>query len=156
MSVKIGINGFGRIGRLVLRASLENPDVEVVESRMVIGGGCAPGASLPSWSIRLNTSQDPERVAAVLDDGDQLVVEAPADLVGEDEAGPPVVASGDRREQRPGRSATEIQKRTGIRVAVRQGEDTPFVQNAPGRLIPGPVMNHVTNHGEGLPNPLTR
>jgi len=30
MKVKIGINGFGRIGRLVLRASLNNPDVEVV------------------------------------------------------------------------------------------------------------------------------
>jgi len=28
--VKIGINGFGRIGRLVLRAALENKDVEVV------------------------------------------------------------------------------------------------------------------------------
>lgn len=25
-----GINGFGRIGRLVLKASLNNPDVEVV------------------------------------------------------------------------------------------------------------------------------
>jgi len=30
MSVKIGINGFGRIGRMVLRASLKNPNVEVV------------------------------------------------------------------------------------------------------------------------------
>ena len=30
MSVKIGINGFGRIGRLVMRAALENPAVEVV------------------------------------------------------------------------------------------------------------------------------
>ena len=30
MSIKLGINGFGRIGRLVLRASLVNPDVEVV------------------------------------------------------------------------------------------------------------------------------
>ncbi|KNE69614.1 glyceraldehyde-3-phosphate dehydrogenase [Allomyces macrogynus ATCC 38327] len=30
MTVKIGINGFGRIGRLVFRASLENPDVQVV------------------------------------------------------------------------------------------------------------------------------
>jgi len=30
MSVKIGINGFGRIGRLVFRASLKNPDVDVV------------------------------------------------------------------------------------------------------------------------------
>lgn len=30
MSIKIGINGFGRIGRMVLRAALKNPDVEVV------------------------------------------------------------------------------------------------------------------------------
>jgi len=30
MSVKIGINGFGRIGRLVLRASLDRDDIEVV------------------------------------------------------------------------------------------------------------------------------
>jgi glyceraldehyde 3-phosphate dehydrogenase len=30
MSVKIGINGFGRIGRLVFRAAMKHPDVEVV------------------------------------------------------------------------------------------------------------------------------
>lgn len=30
MSARIGINGFGRIGRLVMRASLGNPDVQVV------------------------------------------------------------------------------------------------------------------------------
>jgi glyceraldehyde 3-phosphate dehydrogenase len=30
MSVKLGINGFGRIGRLVCRATLKHPDVEVV------------------------------------------------------------------------------------------------------------------------------
>eukprot|EP00244_Chara_vulgaris_P002415 TRINITY_DN1428_c0_g1_i5.p1 TRINITY_DN1428_c0_g1~~TRINITY_DN1428_c0_g1_i5.p1 ORF type:complete len:335 (-),score=72.51 TRINITY_DN1428_c0_g1_i5:931-1935(-) len=30
MTVKIGINGFGRIGRLVLRASLNHPNVQVV------------------------------------------------------------------------------------------------------------------------------
>ena len=30
MSIKPGINGFGRIGRMVLRASLKNPDVDVV------------------------------------------------------------------------------------------------------------------------------
>jgi glyceraldehyde 3-phosphate dehydrogenase len=29
MVVKVGINGFGRIGRLVFRAALENPDIEV-------------------------------------------------------------------------------------------------------------------------------
>jgi glyceraldehyde 3-phosphate dehydrogenase len=30
MSVKLGINGFGRIGRLVFRAALKHPDVDVV------------------------------------------------------------------------------------------------------------------------------
>ena len=30
MSIKIGINGFGRIGRIVFRAALKHPDVEVV------------------------------------------------------------------------------------------------------------------------------
>lgn len=30
MSVKVGINGFGRIGRMVFRAALDHPDVEVV------------------------------------------------------------------------------------------------------------------------------
>lgn len=30
MTIKVGINGFGRIGRLVFRAAVKNPDVEVV------------------------------------------------------------------------------------------------------------------------------
>ena len=30
MAVKIGINGFGRIGKCVFRAALHNPEVEVV------------------------------------------------------------------------------------------------------------------------------
>lgn len=30
MSIKVGINGFGRIGRLVLRAALNHPDIEIV------------------------------------------------------------------------------------------------------------------------------
>jgi glyceraldehyde 3-phosphate dehydrogenase len=30
MVVKLGINGFGRIGRLVMRAALDNPDATVV------------------------------------------------------------------------------------------------------------------------------
>jgi len=30
MGIKVGINGFGRIGRLVFRAALENPKIEVV------------------------------------------------------------------------------------------------------------------------------
>ena len=28
MSIKIGINGFGRIGRLVFRAGIDRPDIE--------------------------------------------------------------------------------------------------------------------------------
>jgi len=30
MSIKLGINGFGRIGRMIFRAALNNPDVEIV------------------------------------------------------------------------------------------------------------------------------
>ena len=30
MSVRLGINGFGRIGRLVFRSILDHPDIEVV------------------------------------------------------------------------------------------------------------------------------
>ena len=30
MSIKVGINGFGRIGRLVFRAGLERSDIEFV------------------------------------------------------------------------------------------------------------------------------
>jgi glyceraldehyde 3-phosphate dehydrogenase len=30
MSIKLGINGFGRIGRLILRAAIDRPDVEIV------------------------------------------------------------------------------------------------------------------------------
>jgi len=29
MTVKVGINGFGRIGRLVFRAAIDNPDIEI-------------------------------------------------------------------------------------------------------------------------------
>ena len=30
MAIKVGINGFGRIGRLVFRAAVANPNVEIV------------------------------------------------------------------------------------------------------------------------------
>jgi glyceraldehyde 3-phosphate dehydrogenase len=30
MSVKVGINGFGRIGRIVLRNAIEHGDIDVV------------------------------------------------------------------------------------------------------------------------------
>ena len=31
MTVKIGINGFGRIGRNIFRLGLDNEDIEIVE-----------------------------------------------------------------------------------------------------------------------------
>ena len=30
MTVKVGINGFGRIGRIAFRAALKNPNIEMV------------------------------------------------------------------------------------------------------------------------------
>src|SRR6266496_6417204 len=30
MAIKVGINGFGRIGRNVVRAAIDNPEVEIV------------------------------------------------------------------------------------------------------------------------------
>ncbi|CAJ0752150.1 13992_t:CDS:2 [Entrophospora sp. SA101] len=47
MTVKIGINGFGRIGRLVLRTSLNNPEVQVV----IIS---APSADAPMFVCGVN------------------------------------------------------------------------------------------------------
>jgi glyceraldehyde 3-phosphate dehydrogenase len=38
MSIRIGINGFGRMGRLALRAAWERPDVEIVHINEVKGG----------------------------------------------------------------------------------------------------------------------
>ncbi|MEL7342809.1 MAG: glyceraldehyde 3-phosphate dehydrogenase NAD-binding domain-containing protein, partial [Bacteroidota bacterium] len=31
MAIKVGINGFGRIGRLVFRSLIDNPNVEIVK-----------------------------------------------------------------------------------------------------------------------------
>lgn len=37
MSIKVGINGFGRIGRLALRASFDWPEIEFVQINDVAG-----------------------------------------------------------------------------------------------------------------------
>jgi len=37
MSTKIGINGFGRIGRIAFRVAMENKDVEVVGVNDLLG-----------------------------------------------------------------------------------------------------------------------
>jgi len=38
MGTKIGINGFGRIGRLAFRAAFDNPDIEIVHVNELKGG----------------------------------------------------------------------------------------------------------------------
>ena len=43
MTTKIGINGFGRIGRLVLRGALNNPQAEIVG---MYGGHPTPARTL--------------------------------------------------------------------------------------------------------------
>ena len=43
MSIKVGINGFGRIGRMVFRASLNHPEIEITpRSRSLASTTCAP------------------------------------------------------------------------------------------------------------------
>ena len=37
MAIKIGINGFGRIGRLMVRASIKNPDIQFVAINDLFG-----------------------------------------------------------------------------------------------------------------------
>ena len=37
MTIKVGINGFGRMGRLTLRAALEWPEVEFIKVNDVAG-----------------------------------------------------------------------------------------------------------------------
>jgi glyceraldehyde 3-phosphate dehydrogenase len=39
MATKIGINGFGRIGRLVYRAAMRNPDLEIVAVNDIADAG---------------------------------------------------------------------------------------------------------------------
>ena len=36
MSIRVGINGFGRIGRLVMRAAQSNPNISIVPVRVEI------------------------------------------------------------------------------------------------------------------------
>ncbi len=36
MAIKVGINGFGRIGRLVFRAGLDNPNINLSASMTLL------------------------------------------------------------------------------------------------------------------------
>ena len=55
MAVKIGINGFGRIGRLVLRVCAENPEMEA-----------ATGCHLPNPRGAKIGARIPPRIAMIL------------------------------------------------------------------------------------------
>ena len=45
MTIRVGINGFGRIGRLVVRALRDRPDLELVHVNE-LSGGVETGAHL--------------------------------------------------------------------------------------------------------------
>jgi len=45
MTIKVGINGFGRIGRLTMRAAFDWPEIEVVQINDVAGVRSNRGSS---------------------------------------------------------------------------------------------------------------
>ena len=59
--IKIGINGFGRIGRLVFRASLDHKNVEVVGINLQQGGVRPPEQVQASFDDVLKAGQERER-----------------------------------------------------------------------------------------------
>ncbi len=83
MSIKLGINGFGRIGRVVFRASLGNPDVEVVAiNDLMDPETIAHLLKYDSVHGRLNLDVKPGDKAIVVD-GNSIPITAikdPADL----------------------------------------------------------------------------
>jgi glyceraldehyde 3-phosphate dehydrogenase len=69
MSIRIGINGFGRMGRLALRAAWEWPDVEFVAINEVKGGAEVAAHLLVFDSVHGRWSHE------VRAEGDQLVID---------------------------------------------------------------------------------
>jgi glyceraldehyde 3-phosphate dehydrogenase len=51
MSVKIGINGFGRMGRLALRAAYGRPEIEIVHINELKGGSATAAHLLKFDSV---------------------------------------------------------------------------------------------------------
>ena len=51
MSIRVGINGFGRIGRLVMRAAQSNPNISIVPSVWKSNLGAPRHRNLPHWLI---------------------------------------------------------------------------------------------------------
>ena len=53
MAIKVGINGFGRIGRNVMRASLKDPNIEFV----AVNDLTEPQDARPPTQVRLHSRQ---------------------------------------------------------------------------------------------------
>ena len=81
MSKRIAINGFGRIGRLALRAAREMPDIEVVHVNEIAGDANAAAHLLEfdsihgRWVIPVSTDAD-----ALLVDGKRISYSSNAEL----------------------------------------------------------------------------
>ena len=59
MRIKIGINGFGRIGRLVFRAALKHPEIEVVAINDL-----TDAATMASWILTSGAKATPLKLTA--------------------------------------------------------------------------------------------
>jgi glyceraldehyde 3-phosphate dehydrogenase len=51
MPIKVGINGFGRIGRNIVRASLGNSAIEFVAVNDITDSKTLAHLLIPSWAI---------------------------------------------------------------------------------------------------------
>jgi len=67
MAIKVGINGFGRIGRLVFRAAVQNPNIEVVGINDLID------VEYMSYMLRYDSTHGPFKGTVDIKDG-KLVV----------------------------------------------------------------------------------
>ena len=75
MAVKVGINGFGRIGRNVFRSAIGNPDIEFVAvNDLTTPATLAHLLKYDSTQGRFNGSVDSEKSASGLAEDDTLVV----------------------------------------------------------------------------------
>ena len=73
MAIKVGINGFGRIGRLVFRAAVGNPNIEIVGINDLIT------PDYMAYMLKYDTIHGRFNGTVVLDDGTPLRVR---DLMG--------------------------------------------------------------------------
>jgi len=92
MTIKVGINGFGRIGRLVMRASFDWPDVEFVHINDVAGDAKTLAHLLEfdsiqgRWSHAVDSTDNSMTIA-----GKTIAVSQQADIDGVDWSGCDVV-----------------------------------------------------------------